>query len=149
MQCPFQSLYLSNAKQQKKATFAAAHRYGISFVGFVLILHDARTSVETRCKANSVANTLHTIIQVGEADRSVRSVEVNFRRKKNVADDRWFGENGSIYSAKKRSVQTRRIHVLGTDKKNACIRYGQVKKSSMQDVISFLAGSYDFVEGAG
>jgi hypothetical protein len=56
----------------------AAHRYGISFVGLLLILHDARTSVETRCKTNCVADTLHTI-QVGEADRSVRSVEVNLR----------------------------------------------------------------------
>ncbi len=74
----------------RKKTFVAAHRYGISFVDLTLTLHDARTSVETCCKTNSVANTLHTIIQVGEADRSVRSVEVNLRRKRNVADDRWF-----------------------------------------------------------
>jgi hypothetical protein len=56
-----------------------AHRYGISFVSLVLILHNAHTSVETRCKTNSVAYTLHTIIQVGEADRLVRSVEVHLR----------------------------------------------------------------------
>ncbi len=56
----------------------AAHRYGILFVDLVLILYDARTSVETRRKTNSVANTLYSI-QVGEADRSVRSVEVHLR----------------------------------------------------------------------
>jgi hypothetical protein len=38
---PFQPLFLPNAKQQRKATFVAAHRYGIWFVGLVLILHDA------------------------------------------------------------------------------------------------------------
>ncbi len=74
----FQTLNLPNTEQQRKATFVAAHRYGISFVDLVLVLHDARTSVETRCKTNSVANTLHTI-QVSEADRSVRFVEVNLR----------------------------------------------------------------------
>ena len=79
-----------SSNRERQARFVAAHRYGISFVGLVLILYDARTSVETRGKANSVANALHTI-QVGEADRSVRSVEVNLRRKWNVADDRWFG----------------------------------------------------------
>ncbi len=88
---PFQPLYLPSAKQQRKATFVAAHRYGISFEDLVHILHDAHTSVETCCKTNSVANTLHTTIHVGEADRSVRSVEVNFRWKRNVAEDRWFG----------------------------------------------------------
>jgi hypothetical protein len=74
------TFYVPNAKQKRKATFVvAAHRYGISFVGLVLILHDARTSIETRCKTNSVANTLYATIQVGEADRSIRSVEVNLR----------------------------------------------------------------------
>jgi hypothetical protein len=99
----------------------AVHRYRVSFVGLVLILHDARISVETRCKTNSVTNTLHTtIIQVGEADRSVRSVEVNLRRKRDVADNRFFGLNGSIYSAKNRLMQTRDlgefVYSFGTDK---------------------------------
>jgi hypothetical protein len=70
------SIFLMPSNRQRQHS-CVAHRYGISFVDLVLILHDARTSVETRSKTNSIANTLHTIIQVGKTDRSVRSVEVN------------------------------------------------------------------------